>query len=71
MITICKACGMTESMITDSKWGATGCTECCSIEQGFLCVQDWDYKGVTYSVDEDGFVYDIENELEGPIACII
>lgn len=68
MNSICKICGAVDSRIADPKWGAEGCTECYSVEQGFLYVSEYeDYNGLV--IDEDGNIYVENHELDGPISC--
>lgn len=75
---ICKVCGAFDSSYNNGDCG--GCTECYSIEQGFLHVREpsdnenkelWDFLGKRdFLIDEDDHIYLDDDDLDEPIACL-
>ena len=62
MFTICNVCGASES--ASSNGDCDYCTECYSIEQGFLHLDEWEHDCNLY-VDEDGNIYNANDEHVG------
>ena len=66
MNSICKECGAVDSIVGNGD--CDGCSECYTIDADVLYVEDFEC-GSDLVVDEYGYIYIENEELDGPIAC--